>query len=101
MKRQVFKIAASGGHVQPVPFCEHSRNEAPFIDQDGKKMLIHSDRTGTWSIWEIPLKGGKPRELLPPKFSKATHPTRSRNGIIAFDVVRFELNKMFAPVRRK
>ena len=86
--------------MQPVPFCEQNRNEAPFIDQDGKKMLIHSDRTGTWSIWEIPLNGGKPRELPPPKFSKATHPTRSRNGIIIFDVVRFELNKMFAPVRR-
>lgn len=100
LTRQVFKIPARGGQVQPVPFCEHSRNEAPFIDQDGKTMLIHSDRTGNWSIWEIPLEGGKPRELLPPKFSKASHPTRSRNGIITFDVARYELKKMFRSIHK-
>jgi hypothetical protein len=46
-----------------------------------------SNRSKYWSIYEFAFDGIPPRELMPPGFRMALHPTRSKNGIITFDVI--------------
>jgi hypothetical protein len=36
-------------------------------------------------LWQFPLDGGEPRLMQPPGFAMATHPSRSRGGVVVFD----------------
>jgi hypothetical protein len=47
---------------------------------------MHSNRSGKWQLFELPLSGGSPKSIQPSQFEEALHATRSINGIIAFDV---------------
>ena len=91
-RHQICKISAEGGEVVPLPNDDQGQSHEPFSDPMNERLLIHSTRGGfrlLWRIWELPLDGSPPRRLMPPGFSLAAHPTRSKNGTITFDVVRF------------
>jgi Tol biopolymer transport system component len=85
------KIPADGGDFVPLANDDRGLSHGPFVDPNGEVLLMHSNRSGTWQIYELPLDGaGPPRLLQPPGFVKATHPTRAKNGVITFDVWRVE-----------
>jgi len=86
-RHQICSVPADGGEITPLANDDIGMSHGPFSDPDGKNLLMHSTRDGTWGIWELPLNGGEPRRLDPPGFETAGHATRSRNGIMAFDVV--------------
>ena len=88
-RRHICKIPAEGGKLIPLPNDDAGKSHGPFADPGGKSLLMHSTRGGSWSIWELPLDGSPPRKLMPAGFSSAAHPTRSKNGIITFDVIRW------------
>jgi Tol biopolymer transport system component len=89
-RHQICQIPSEGGNFIPLKNDDQGRSHGPFVDPGGEVLLIHSTRGGNWGIWELPLDGSTPRSLHPPGFQYATHPTRSKNGIITFDVVRYE-----------
>lgn len=86
-RHQICRISAEGGDIIPLANDDRGLSHGPFADPGGKSILMHSNRDGKWRSWELPLDGSHPRLLRPPGFTnKWTHPTRSRNGIITFDV---------------
>lgn len=96
-RRQICSIPIDGGKITPIARDDKGMSHGPFIDPSGKYLLMHSTRGGNMGLWEISLMDdGKPRALEPPSIrKKATHPTRSKNGIIAFDVVRHKKRLSF------
>lgn len=85
---RICRIPAEGG--TPVPLANDDKgrySHGPFVCPHGKTLLMHSTRSGDWGIWELPLNGDEPRKLVPEGFNRASHPTRSINGILTFDVV--------------
>ncbi len=90
-RHQICKIPAEGGDFVPLANDDSGLSHGPFVDPGGEVLLMHSNRSGTWQIYELPLDGAAPPRLLqPPGFVKATHPTRAKNGVITFDVWRVE-----------
>jgi len=86
-RQQICKIPSGGGEFVPFANDDKGWSRGPFADPGGEVLLMHSNRDGTWKIWELPLDGvSAPRLLQPPGFPKATHPTRAKNGVITFDV---------------
>lgn len=86
-RHQICSIPAAGGEITPLANDDMGTSHGPYADPDGKTILMHSTRNGSYAVWELPLDGGPPRRLQPPGLDGATHATRSRNGIVAFDVV--------------
>ena len=87
-RHQICRIPANGGELIPLANDDIGRSHGPFADPNGECLLMHSTRGGKYGIWELPLNGDPPHALHPPGIESATHPTRSKNGIITFDVVR-------------
>ncbi|MBI4902662.1 MAG: PD40 domain-containing protein [Acidobacteria bacterium] len=55
----IYLLPASGGDARPL--VTHAANDRdPFFAADGKSVYFLSDRTGTISIWCIPVNDGKP-----------------------------------------
>lgn len=88
-RHQICKIPAEGGKLVPLTNDDSGMSHGPFADPNGKYILMHSTRKGGFKIWELPIDGSEPRLHHPPGFDVASHPTRSKNGIIAFDVIRY------------
>jgi hypothetical protein len=64
-------------------------SHGPFVDYNNDTLLMHSTRNGEVGIWELPLDGSEPRQIILPELEEmVAHATRSKNGIIAFDVCR-------------
>lgn len=92
-RHRICKIPAKGGQVIPLANDNFKLSHGPFADPGGKVLLVHAIKQGEFhSIWEIPLDGGSPRQLMPPGFEKIHHghATRGMNGVITFDALRFE-----------
>ena len=82
-------MPAEGGDFEPLANDDKGLSRGPFTDPSGEVLLMHSNRTGIWKCWELPLDGkSPPRTIQPPGFVKATHPTRAKNGVMTFDVWR-------------
>ena len=55
----IFVLAADGSSEAPV--VQHPANDGGMVwSSDGAYLLFTSDRTGTNSLWEVPMKDGKP-----------------------------------------
>jgi Tol biopolymer transport system component len=87
-RHQICQIPAKGGPSVPLSNDDKGQSHGPFADPRGDCLLMHSTREGNWGIWELPLDGSNPRSFQPPGFINVTHPTRAKNGVITFDVVR-------------
>ena len=85
---QIVKIPLEGGEVVPLANDNEGNSRGVFADSNGKALLMHSTRSGDWGIWELPLDGSKPRQLIPPGYERALHASRSRNGVVGFDAYR-------------
>jgi len=90
-RHQICRMPAGGGDYTVFKNDDAGLSHGPFVDPGGEVLLMHSNRSGIWNIWELPLDGvSPPRMLRPPGFEKATHPTRARNGVMTFDVWRVQ-----------
>ncbi len=85
--QRICRVSATGGSVETLPNDAEGDSRSPFITPDGRFLLMHSNRDGQWGMWELPLDGSQPRRLDPPGFSRGSHLTRARNGVMAFDYV--------------
>jgi len=86
-RHQICRMPAGGGEYTVLENDDAGLSHGPYVDPGGEVLLMHSNRSGIWQIWELPLDGVSPPRLLqPPGFEKATHPTRAANGVITFDV---------------
>jgi Tol biopolymer transport system component len=90
-RHQICRMPADGGDYTIFKNDDAGLSHGPFVDPGGEVLLMHSNRSGIWNIWELPLDSvSPPRMLQPPGFEKATHPTRAKNGVITFDVWKVE-----------
>jgi Tol biopolymer transport system component len=88
-RHQICKISISGGPILPLPNDDLGDSHGPFVDYNNDVLLMHSTRNQKFGIWELPLDGSKPRQVMLPELeAAAAHATRSRTGVIAFDVCR-------------
>jgi Tol biopolymer transport system component len=88
-RHQICKISINGGQIFPLANDDAGTSHGPFVDYNNDTLLIHSTRNGKFGIWELPLDGTEPRQVLLPELEEAVaHATRSKSGIIAFDVCR-------------
>lgn len=77
-------VAASGGPSRAVTLDGPSALGSFSVDPAGGHLLAHAGDAGAETIWELPLDGGAARELRPPGFDNALHPSRGRDGVIVF-----------------
>ncbi len=89
-RHQVGRLNLEDGHWQPLPNDDHGNTHGPYADLSGDRVLAHSDRDGTFALWEIPLDGTAMVKLVPPKHEHGVvlHGTRARSGHVTFDVPR-------------
>jgi Tol biopolymer transport system component len=85
-RHRICRVPASVGAVEALDNDPGEQSHGPFADPDGRTLLVHAKRRGPFNIWEVPLAGGAARPLFPPGFPRALHATRSRSGVITFDV---------------
>jgi Tol biopolymer transport system component len=59
----------------------------PYADPSGDRILVHSDRSGRWQLYELPLDGSPIRTCTPPAFTETpcAHATRTLDGTMTFD----------------
>ncbi len=91
-RHRICKVPATGGELVPLPNDNLLLSHGPFADPSGKSLLVHGIKEGEFhGIWEIPLNGDPPRQLMPLGFEKIHHghATRGKNGVITFDALRF------------
>lgn len=59
----------------------------PFVDPNGDALIVHSTRIdGQYRLFEVPLDGSPMRGIEIEGVDHPMHGTRSRNGILTFDV---------------
>jgi Tol biopolymer transport system component len=91
-RHRICKVSAKGGEVIPLTNDNLELSHGPFADPSGKSILAHGIKKGEFhGIWEIPLDGGPPKQLMPKGFENVHHghATRAKNGVITFDALRF------------
>ena len=89
-RHRIASVSVEGGDIEFLAADNEGRSHGPFVDSNGETLLMHSTRGkgDQHKIWEIPLSGGPPIQLMPPGFdptANVMHATRSKNGILAFD----------------
>jgi Tol biopolymer transport system component len=92
-RHRICVIPAEGGNIFPLPNDNFKLSHGPFADPSGKSLLVHAIMEGDFhSIWEIPLNGKPPQQLMPAGFENVHHghATRGKSGVITFDALRFE-----------
>lgn len=80
-------MPVAGGKYSHLSNDDKGSSHGPFVDPQGEFLLMHSNRGGDWGIWEVPLNGDTPKQLIPPGFDnmEIAHPTRSIDGVLSFD----------------
>jgi TolB protein len=85
-RNQICVLDLDSKKIIPLKNDDKGFSHGPFADYNQKVLLMHSNRSGKWQLFELPLNGGPPRSIQPSQFEEALHATRSINGILAFDV---------------
>ncbi len=87
-RHQICRVKPYGTEAERLLNDDRGQSHGPFADPAGEVLLMHSTRGGDrYGIWELPLDGAEPRKFQPPGIESATHATRSRNRVVAFDVI--------------
>ena len=85
-RHQIHRVRLDDDRAEPLVNDNRGRSHGPFVDPSGEVLLMHSTRdSDSHHIWEVPPDGSSPRMLDIPGFDHAAHPTRSSNGVLAFD----------------
>ena len=87
-RHQICRVGLLATEFEPLPNDDRGRSHGPFADPNGEVLLIHSTRDqDDHSLWELPLDGSAPRKLEIPGIAHPMHGTRSRTGVVAFDII--------------
>ncbi len=77
------------GDTTAVPFAadDTGLTHGPYADPCGGHLLAHSDRSGRWQLYELPLDGSPMRSCTPEPFTETpcAHATRAPDGTMTFD----------------
>jgi len=87
-RNRIVSIPFEGGDIVPMAKDDQGESRGAFADPNGKMVLMQSTRGGDYGIWELPVDGSEPKQLIPPGYKRALHPTRSKNGVVGFDAYR-------------
>ena len=76
----------------PIAADDTGLTHGPFADPSGDRLLVHSNRTGHWQIYELPLDASPMRSCTPAAFTdKPTgHGTRAADGTMTFDAMTMD-----------
>ena len=91
-RKRILFLPVTGGRPHTLPWDDRGKTQGPFIDGTGRNLLFHSTRTGRAELYEYPLDGDEGRMLVPPldpslpEDREVMHPTRSKNGVVTFDI---------------
>jgi WD40-like Beta Propeller Repeat len=89
-RHQICRVDLEDGHWRALPNDDRGNTRGPYADPERDCVLAHSDRDGTFALWEIPLDGTAMVKLVPPGHERGSvlHGTRARNGNVTFDAPR-------------
>lgn len=87
-QENVWIINADGTSPRPVYLEEGARYNDPAWSPDGKSIVVIRNvpslgrgwHRKTWSLWILPVNGGKPRQLIPATYEQFYAPTYSPDG---------------------
>jgi Tol biopolymer transport system component len=84
------RLASVGlGDAAPVLLANDDKGwtHGPFADPNGEVLIVHSNRVhATYRLFEVPLDGSAMRQIVIEGVDHPMHGTRSRDGVITFDV---------------
>ena len=89
-RHQVGWVCPGSGTWTPLANDDIAVTHSPFPDPHGESLLVHSNRTGRWGLYELKLDDETPPiPLMPHGFEKliCVHPNRARNGVMTFDSI--------------
>lgn len=90
-RHQVCELRLDDPVPSPLANDDRGRTHGPFADPGGEVLLVHSTRGSEHhGIYELPLDGAPMRRIEIPGVDHPMHATRSRNGLLAFDVLDAE-----------
>lgn len=87
-RHQICALDINRKTITPLKNDDLGNSHGPFVDASRNVLLMHSNRSGKWKLFELPLNGGPPRSIQPPQVEEALHATRSLNGVLVYDVPR-------------
>ena len=88
-RRRVGVVDLGTRTFTPLANDDRGNTHGPWPDPRGDRLTVHSDREGSWRLWELPLDGSPMQRLDPPGHEDAVcaHGTRARDGRLTFDGV--------------
>ena len=95
-RHQICSLDLQTKAIIPLKNDDQGDSHGPFVDDTHNSLLIHSNRSGKWTLFELPLNGAPSHSIQPPQFKEALHATCSINGTLAFDVPRISEFRQFA-----
>lgn len=88
-RHRIWRIDVETGALKRLASDDAGDTHGPFVQRGlDDRVLAHSTRSGSWRLWEFPVKGSEPpTDVTPAAIRMAAHGTRSEDGTLAFDVV--------------
>jgi Tol biopolymer transport system component len=84
--RDIFVLATDGS--QEAKIVENPGNdELPLWSPDGSQIVFFTDRTGSYSLWTVPVKDGKPAgpaEMVKPEIGQFSTAGMTRGGVLYY-----------------
>jgi len=88
-RHRVARIGLDDDTAELLPNDDRGWTHGTFADPNGQVLIAHSTRVdGQYRLFEIPLDGSPMREIPIEGVAHPMHGTRSRNGVITFDVAK-------------
>ncbi|MFW2333379.1 TolB family protein [Ilumatobacter sp.] len=86
-RHRVARIGLDDDDLELLANDDRGWTHGPFADPNGQVLIAHSTRVdGRYRLFEIPLDGSPMCEITVDGVEHPMHGTRSRNGVITFDV---------------
>lgn len=88
-RHQIHALRVGDAHAVALEADDSGLTHGPYADPVGDRLLVHSDRSGHWQIYELPLDGSPMRSATPPAFTETpcAHATRTVDGTMTFDAM--------------
>jgi hypothetical protein len=86
-RRQAGTVSLATGVFTSFDNDDRGNTHGPWADPRRDRLIVHSDRDGSWRLWELPFDGTPMRKLSPPGHEDdiCAHGTRADNDVLTFD----------------
>lgn len=90
-RHQIHTLRVGSGST-PIDADDAGLTHGPFADPGGDRLLVHSNRSGHWQLYELPLDGAPMRTCTPERFADVPtgHATRAIDGTMTFDAMTMD-----------